>query len=56
MTAKLLEIENLHAGAAGKEIIKGISLSVNTGEVHVILGPNGLKERYIGAAMYYTRV
>ena len=41
MTAKLLEIENLHAGAAGKEIIKGISLSVNTGEVHVILGPNG---------------
>ena len=41
MPEKLLEIKDLHAGAADKEIIKGISLSVNKGEVHVILGPNG---------------
>jgi Fe-S cluster assembly ATP-binding protein len=38
---KLLEIRDLHAGAAGKEILKGISLSVNRGEIHAIMGPNG---------------
>lgn len=41
MAEKLLEIKDLHAGAADKEIIKGISLSINKGEIHVILGPNG---------------
>jgi Fe-S cluster assembly ATP-binding protein len=37
----LLEIRDLHAGAAGKEILKGISLTVNRGEIHAIMGPNG---------------
>jgi Fe-S cluster assembly ATP-binding protein len=37
----LLEIKNLHAGINGKEILKGINLSVNKGEVHAIMGPNG---------------
>ncbi len=37
----MLEIKNLHAGAQGNEILKGISLSVNAGEVHAIMGPNG---------------
>ena len=41
MKEKLLEITDLHAGVEGKEILKGLSLSVNKGEVHVILGPNG---------------
>lgn len=41
MEERLLEIQNLHAGVEGKEILKGINLSVNKGEVHVILGPNG---------------
>ncbi len=41
MAEKLLEISNLHAGAADREIIKGVSLTVHKGEVHVILGPNG---------------
>lgn len=41
MAEKLLEIKDLHAGVEGKEILRGISLSVNKGEVHVILGPNG---------------
>ena len=41
MPDTLLEITNLHAGVAGKEILKGISLTINKGEVHVILGPNG---------------
>jgi Fe-S cluster assembly ATP-binding protein len=37
----LLEIKNLHAGINGKEILKGINLSVNKGEIHAIMGPNG---------------
>lgn len=41
MSKPLLEIENLYAGVAGKEIIKGFSLTINEGEVHAIMGPNG---------------
>lgn len=41
MAEKLLEIKGLRAGIEGKEILKGLDLSVNKGEVHVILGPNG---------------
>jgi len=37
----LLEIKNLHANVAGREILKGIDLSINSGEVHAIMGPNG---------------
>jgi Fe-S cluster assembly ATP-binding protein len=37
----LLEIKDLHAGIEGREILKGLTLSVNKGEVHAIMGPNG---------------
>lgn len=37
----MLEINNLHASIAGKEILKGLNLTVRPGEVHAIMGPNG---------------
>ncbi|MBB78804.1 MAG: Fe-S cluster assembly ATPase SufC [Crocinitomicaceae bacterium] len=37
----MIEIKNLHAKIEGKEILKGLSLNVNKGEIHAIMGPNG---------------
>ena len=37
----MLEIRNLHASVEGKEILRGLNLTINDGEVHVLMGPNG---------------
>lgn len=39
--AKLLQIKNLHAVVDNKEILKGVDIEINEGEIHAIMGPNG---------------
>ncbi|MDH5580140.1 MAG: ATP-binding cassette domain-containing protein, partial [Betaproteobacteria bacterium] len=40
MPDPILEIRELHASAAGKEILRGVNLTIRAGEVHAIMGPN----------------
>lgn len=47
----LLEIKNLTAGIAGKEILKDLNLSIAAGEVHAIMGPNAAGKSTLGAVL-----
>jgi Fe-S cluster assembly ATP-binding protein len=44
MENNLLEINELYVVAGEKEILKGINLKINKGEIHVIMGPNGSRK------------
>ncbi|MGC8687090.1 MAG: Fe-S cluster assembly ATPase SufC [Candidatus Micrarchaeia archaeon] len=53
----MVEIKDLHASVNGKEIIKGLNLSVRSGEIHAIMGPNGSgKTTFANAIMGHPKI
>jgi len=46
-----LEIKNLHVGIEGKEIVKGLNLTIKPGEIHAIMGPNGTGKSTLSYAL-----
>ncbi len=51
MKQPILEIKDLNAGVEGKQILKGINLTISVGEVHAIMGPNGSGKSTLAAIL-----